>query len=253
MPTPREEHDHLLEPEVLAIFARHRRRYGTRRIVAELRDRGQACGRRRVARLMKKRGLRAIQPKSFKPRSTESRHRLGYSPNLLLDAPPPTASNQLWVGDITYVPIRGGKFSYLAMLMDQYSRRIVGWRIAEDMTELLVLQALKAAIRARQPDPQLIHHTDRGGQYAGNDYRGVLRRAGILQSMSRANNCYDNAFMESCYGTIKTELEMSEYENHGAAELELSQYIGYYNDQRKHSSLNYLTPTQFETIHRSPI
>jgi transposase InsO family protein len=252
MPTPRQIQDQLLEPVVTAIFVKHRHRYGTRRIVVELRDRGHASGRRRVAKLMKIRGLRAIQPKSFKPRSTESRHRLGYSPNLLLDAPEITACDRLWVGDITYLPIRGRTFSYLATLMDQHSRRMIGWQIAEDMTELLVLQALKSAIRARQPGSGLIHHTDRGGQYAGSDYRAILRRAAMLQSMSRAGNCYDNAFMESCFGTIKTELEISEYESHGAAEIELREYIKYYNEERKHSALGYLTPNQFEAIHRSP-
>ena len=234
------------------IFHQHRRRYGTRRIVDELRDRGQACGRRRVAKLMKSQGLRAIQPKSFQPRSTESRHRLGYSPNLLLEAPEATEINRLWVGDITYVPIQGRRFSYLAMLMDRYSRRIVGWHLAEDMTEALVLKAFTRAIRIRQPGPSLIHHTDRGGQYAGAEYRRVLRRAGMLQSMSRADNCYDNAFMESCFGSIKTELEMTEYENHRVAEHELTEYVAYYNLDRKHSALGYLTPARFEAIHVSP-
>ena len=250
--TAREDRDRQLLPQVRTIFHRHRRRYGTRRIVDELRDRGQSCGRRRVAKLMKSQGLRAIQPKSFKPRGTESRHRLGYNPNLLLDASEATAINQLWVGDITYIPIQGRKFSYLAMLMDRYSRRIVGWHLMEDMTEALVLKALTKAIRTRRPDSQMIHHTDRGGQYAGAEYRQVLRRAGMRQSMSRANNCYDNAFMESCFGTIKTELEMTEYENHRAAEYELTDYAAYYNLERKHSSLNYLTPAQFEAIHPSP-
>jgi putative transposase len=250
--TLREDHDQQLLPEVQRIFHKHRRRYGTRRIVEELRDQGQPCGRRRVAKLMKNQGLRAIQPKSFKPRSTESRHRLGYSPNLLPEAAETTGLNQLWVGDITYVPIQGHRFSYLAMLMDRYSRRIVGWHLSEDMSEALVLQALTKSIRTRQPGPWLIHHTDRGGQYAGATYRRVLKRAAMLQSMSRPDNCYDNAFMESCFGTIKTELEMTEYENHREAEYELREYIRYYNLERKHSALDYLTPAQFEAIHPSP-
>ena len=116
-------------------------------------------------------GLVAIQPKSFKPRTTDSRHSLGYSPNLLLDAPPPDGINQLWVGDITYVPLVGGDFLYLAMLMDRFSRRIVGWDLQDHMRESLVLAALRAAIALRQPRPGLIHHTDRGGQYAGAEYR----------------------------------------------------------------------------------
>jgi putative transposase len=235
-----------LAPLVRAIFHRHRRRYGTRRIVEELRDMDRVCSRRRVAKLLKIQGLRAIQPKSFKPRTTESRHRLGFSPNLLLDLEAPECVNQWWVADITYIPLQGGKFSYLATLMDRFSRRIVGWQLARDMTERLVLDALKKAISARRPTPQLIHHSDRGGQYAGAEYRNVLRRAAMRQSMSRADNCCDNAFMESCFGKLKAELEMTEYENHPAALKEIKTYFAYYNLDRKHSALGYLTPAEFE-------
>jgi putative transposase len=234
------------------IFHKHRRRYGARRIAKELDDRGHLCGRHRVAKLLKIQRLRAIQPKSFKPRTTESRHRLGYSPNLLLESDELRGINQLWVGDITYVPLVGGLFSYLATLMDRYSRRIVGWQLGQDMTETLVLSALRMSIRARGPGGDLIHHTDRGGQYAGSRYRAVLHRGKLRQSMSRAGNCYDNAFMESCFGTIKTELEMTEYENHGVALKEIRQYIAYYNLERKHSALGYVTPTQFEALNQPP-
>ena len=153
---------------------------------------------------------------------------------------------------ITYVPLVGQRFSYLATLMDRYSRRIIGWHLAEDMTEALVLKTLRSAIRTRQPPVNLIHHTDRGGQYAGTEYRAVLQRASIRQSMSRPDNCYDNAFMESGFGTIKTELEMTEYESHRAAEKELAEYLDYYNTQRKHSALDYRTPAQFERSCVSP-
>lgn len=242
----RRREDNRLMPTIRSVFWEHRRRYGARRIAAELAARNEPCGRRRVGRLMEKMGLVAIQPRSFKPRTTESRHTLGYSPNLLIDAPPPDGINQIWVGDITYVPLVGGDFLYLAVLMDRFSRRIVGWDLQDYMRETLVITALRAAIRARRPKPGLIHHTDRGGQYAGEDYREILARARMPQSMSRAADCYDNAFMESCFGTVKTELEMEPYENEHIARKEVPDYIRYYHTRRRHSALGYLTPEAFE-------
>ena len=238
--------DNRLRPAIRSIFREHKRRYGARRIAAELTAREEPCGRRRAGRLMEEMGLVAIQPRSFKPRTTDSRHSLGYSPNLLLGAPSPSAVNQLWVGDITYVPLVGGNFLYLAMLMDRYSRRVVGWDMQDHMQESLVLAVLRAAIVLRQPEPGLIHHTDRGGQYAGAEYRKTLTRARMPQSMSRANDCYDNAFMESCFGTIKTELEMKPYANAHAARKEIPAFIRYYNTRRRHSALKYLAPEEYE-------
>ena len=245
-PSARQRADQQLKPVVRSIFREHKRRYGARRIAVELADRGHSCSRRRVARLMDEMELAAIQPKSFKPRTTDSRHTLGYSPNLLLDAPPPKAINRLWVGDITYVPLVGSAFLYLALLMDRYSRRIVGWDLQAHMKESLVLAALRAAITLRRPKSGLIHHTDRGGQYAGTEYRGTLARARMSQSMSRADNCYDNAFMESCFGSLKTELEMHAYASERNARKEIPDYIRYYNTRRRHSALEYLTPEEFE-------
>jgi putative transposase len=250
-PSSRASRDEKLTPLVRAVFWKHRRRYGVRRIASELADLGQRLSPRRVAKLLKNQGLRAIQPKSFVPRTTDSRHRLGYSPNLLLETPEPTRIDELWVGDITYVPLRGGAFCYLALLMDRFSRALVGWRLGETMTDELTLGALRLAIGQRQPLSGLIHHTDRGGQYASVRYRNVLRRAEMRQSMSRAANCYDNAFMESCFGTVKTELEMTEYQNYQAARRELTEYLHYYLYQRKHSALGYLTPAQFELLNRT--
>jgi putative transposase len=247
-PSQRAHQEAALTPLVRAVFWKHRRRYGARRIAAELADLGERCSPRRVGNIMKSQGLRAMQPKSFVPKTTDSRHHLGYSPNLILDTPEPCGVNQLWVGDITYVPLCGGGFCYLAALMDRYSRDIVGWELAETMTDELTLAALRMAIRVRQSPAGLVHHTDRGGQYASVRYRAVLRRAGMVQSMSRAGNCYDNAFMESCFGTFKTELEMTEYDNHRAARRQIAEYIDYYRTDRKHSALGYLTPKQFESL-----
>jgi putative transposase len=251
-PTCFEEQDSKLSPLIRIIFKQHRRSYGARRIADELKDLGHDCGVRRVSNIMKSLGLRAIQPKSYVPKTTNSRHRLGYSPNLLIDAAMPTRINQIWVGDITYIPLEGGVFCYMALLMDLYSRRIVGWSLKDDMTESLVLSCLRLAIKERQPAAGLIHHTDRGGQYAGNEYRSVMKRSRIRDSMSRADNCYDNAFMESAIGTIKTELEMTEYKTIREALKDVSPYLRYYNFERKHSAIEYLTPARFEQLtHRS--
>lgn len=242
----REEADAQLLPLIASIFHRHRRRYRSRRILEELKSTEVSCSRQRVSKLMKTAGLRAISPKSFKPRSTESRHTLGYSANLLLDLKEPSVPHRLWVGDITYIPVSEIGFGYLAVLMDRFTRRIIGWSFRDDMTEALTLEALRKSIRVIQPEVGLIHHTDRGGQYAGKAYRKVLSRAQMLQSMSRAGDCYDNAFIESCFGTIKNELEMTEYTNIRQAKRELAEYIYYYNHLRRHSSLGYLTPVEFE-------
>lgn len=245
-PTARKEKEAQLARAIRRSFWEHKRRYGTRRLRAVLAEEGTVCGRRRIAKHLKNQGLHAIQPKSFVPKTTTSRHALGYSPNLLLDEAEPDAINQLWVGDITYVPLRGGGFCYLATLMDRYSRRIVGWHLEDAMTEDLVIPVLHRAIRQRQAPPGLIHHTDRGGQYASHRYRAILRRARFRQSMSRADNCYDNAFMESCFGTLKTELEMTEYQDQRSARRVIGEYIAYYNLDRKHSALGYLSPHHFE-------
>ena len=251
-PTVSQEQDEQLTPLIRMLFKKHRRRYGARRIASELREREHVCSPKKVSKVLKTQGLRAIQPKSFVPKTTDSRHRLGYSPNLLLDSKEPTGINQVWVGDITYIPLDGGTFCYLASLMDLFSRRIVGWHLKDDMTESLVLAGLQLAIKERQPSEGLIHHTDRGGQYAGNDYRAVLRRAGIRQSMSRADNCYDNSFKESFFGTFKTELELTEYKDIQEAIREAVAYIRYYNLERKHSALEYLTPARFEQLIHHP-
>lgn len=241
----RESTDRELGPIVRSVFLQHRRRYGARRIAVEMQSMGYSCSRSKARKIMGQMQLKAIQPRSFKPRTTDSRHRLGYSPNLLIDGIEMTRCNQVWVGDITYIGLEK-QFAYMAVLMDLYSRRIVSWCLGLDMKDSLVIATLKQALAARQPEPQLVHHSDRGGQYASIEYRSILKRAGVQQSMSRAGDCYDNAFMESCFGTIKTELEMTSYPSLEIARREIEEYMNYYNAIRRHSSLDYQSPTSFE-------
>jgi transposase InsO family protein len=242
----RAREDERLGDLVSEVFRTHKGRYGARRISKALKKHGETCGRRRAGKLLKQQGLRAIQPKSYQPKTTDSRHGFGYNDNLLMDAASPVKIDQVWVGDISYIPLKGGVFAYMAVLMDLYSRLIIVWSLQDTMKEELVLRCLKPAIKSRQPSPGLIHHTDRGGQYASKAYRQLLGQWQIKQSMSRPDNCYDNAFMESCFGTIKRELEMGVYDDLRSASKEIATYVRYYNRLRLHSSLNYHTPTEFE-------
>jgi transposase InsO family protein len=242
-----EQQDQFLQPLIYEVFVQHRRRYGARRIVRELQARGVSCSRSKARKIMDQMNLVAIQPKSFKPRTTESRHTLGYNENLLLEGVHVDAVNQVWVGDITYIGLQK-QFVYLAILMDLYSRKVVGWAMELNMEAPLVMSALKQAIGLRQPRPGLIHHTDRGGQYAANEYRKILIRADMQQSMSRAGDCYDNAFMESCFGTIKRELDVTTFQSFPEALREIREYINYYNSSRRHSSIDYQSPNHFELV-----
>ena len=182
----RAEADDELSERVAEVFRHHSRRYGSRRIAAELRAAGQRVGRRRVRRLMREQGLRAIQPRRFVPRTTDSRHHQRLSPNLLrererrVDRP-----LKALVGDITYLPLRGGEWAYLATWLDLYSRKVVGWQVSESMTAAIVTSALRQAIARQQPARGLVVHSDRGGQYVATEFRELLRRQGFEQSMSR--------------------------------------------------------------------
>lgn len=242
-----QQQDQLLQPMIQDIFCQHKRRYGARRIAIEIQSQNISCSRLKARKNMEKMGLVAIQPKSFKPRTTESKHTLGYNENLLLEGVVVDQVNQVWVGDITYIGLQN-KFAYLAVLMDLFSRKIVGWSLNMNMEATLVIKALTLAIKQRQPTRELIHHTDRGGQYAAKEYRKILDRAGMRQSMSRAGDCYDNAFMESCFGTIKTELEMTTYQSLNEALKEIQDYVNYFNSIRRHSSIDYLSPNRFELM-----
>lgn len=237
-----------VEEKVTAVFRAHKRRYGIRRICAELKEQQIRIGKHKCRRILQKHGLRAIQPRSFVPRTTQSRHPYPISPNLLQDRQPPARPNEVWVGDITYLPLSEGRWAYLSVWMDLYSRRIVGWQLESHMREDLVIVALKKALQTRGVKQGLIVHSDRGGQYAGGEFRRLLVKRKIQQSMSRADDPYDNAAMESFFSRLKAELlENGMFDNLEDARTELFEYIEmYYNTGRKHSSLNYQSPTAYE-------
>jgi putative transposase len=237
-----------LAPQVEEVFWQNSRRYGSRRITAELREQ-MVIGRHRVRRLMREQGLRAIQPRRFVPRTTDSRHGQRMSPNLLVereiivDRP-----RQVIVGDITYLPLQNGQWAYLATWMDLFSRKILGWQIASSMTAELVIEALKKAIIREHLPAGLIVHSDRGGQYVDAELRNLLKQHGFEQSMTRADETYDNAYAESLFSRYKTELlEDGAFTDLEQARSETFAYIeSYYNRTRRHSALGYLSPENFE-------
>ena len=237
-----------MESLIIETFQEHRRRYGVRRLVAELKAQGISVGKHRVQNVLRHHGLKAIQPRSFVPRTTQSRHPYPISPNLLLDGPSPAGPNEVWVGDITYIPLAGGGFLYLSVWMDLFSRRMVGWHLDSHMPEALVVEALKKALNTRRIAKGLIVHSDQGGQYAGGSFRKLLDRNGVRQSMSRAENVYDNAFMEALFSRFKAELlEGGAFLGKADAQTEIFEYIEmYYNPKRRHSALNYLSPVAYE-------
>jgi len=245
-PTPTQRSDQETGEVIEAVFTRHRRRYGYRRIWQELNDQGIVCAPDRVRRIMTERGLRALQPKTYVPKTSDGRADKP-SPNLLLDEPLPELPNRVWAGDITFIPTSAG-WIYLAVVIDLCSRRIVGWALANHMRAELVGDALKQALGSRDTVPDLIFHSDRGSQYGSGAYRDLLAKAGMRQSMSARANPYHNAWTESFMGTLKTEmLQDGSFIDSSDARTEIFEYIeAYYNTHRKHSSLSYQTPAQFE-------
>lgn len=237
-----------VEQAVIAAFWRHKRRYGTRRLVSELFDEGYVIGRKRISKILKQNGLRAIQPKAFVPKTTQSHPHLRRSPNLLLDRGLLGVCDEVWVGDITYLPLQEGEWAYLATWLDIYSHHIVGWEIKDHMSEELIIEAFEKAVSKRLPSKGLIVHSDGGGQYASQRFRNRLGRYGYLQSMTRKENHYDNAFAESLFSRLKAELlDGGVFFDLSEARLECFDYIDcYYNPIRKHSSIGNKNPLQFE-------
>lgn len=236
--------------KIKAIFKGSRRAYGSPRIWRELVDDGEKVSRGQVARLMRENGIRAKQTRKYKA-TTNSAHNLPVAPNILGEMDQVNEENEVWVADITYVWTRVG-WLYLAAVMDLFSRRIIGWAASSRMKTDLVSQAFERALALRGPVPGLVHHSDRGSQYASKAYQKRLKASGIVCSMSRKGNCYDNAAMESFWHSLKVEwLFDFKFETRREAVREIGEYIdGFYNRGRRHSSLGYVSPIEFERMAR---
>ena len=207
---------------------------------------GHAVSQKRIGRLMREHGLQSHKRRRFSVVTTDSKHAHPVAPNLLQRDFKATAPNQKWLADITCIATDEG-WLYLALVLDLFARKLVGWAMNQTMPQELTLRALDVALGWRNPDAGLIHHSDRGSQYAANQYRGKLAALGIAVSMSRKGDCWDNAPMESVNGTLKVEcVHDMHFETREQARLAIVEYIGYYNTERRHSSLGYVTPAQFE-------
>ena len=227
-------------------YVRGRGTYGSPRITAELRDKGVYCGKNRIARLMKENGIRAKTKRRFKA-TTKSRHDFLVVDNLLKRRFSTEAANKVWFSDITFIWTKEG-WIYLAAILDAYDRQIVGWSMADRLSHVILDDAIQKALRKRKPDAGLIFHSDRGTQYASYAFQNLLHQYGFVPSMNSTGNCYDNAIMESFFHTLKTELIYFEkYRTRREAQGSVFDYIEvFYNRVRRHSSLNYCSPAEFE-------
>jgi putative transposase len=244
---PRAQQDSKLSQAIEPIFVVSRRTYGSPRIMHALRRSGWRCGKNRIARLMRSRGLRARQKRRFRPKTTQSDHKLPVAPNWLSRIPKPDRPGQVWLGDITYIQTEEG-WLYLSGILDHCSRRCVGWHADQSLESSLVTRAWEKAISNQKPEPGLLHHSDRGVQYASTRFQTLLHSCGGAASMSRKANPYDNAMMESFFATLKTEcFENQIPKSRREAKLILFDYIEtFYNRYRLHSSLGYQSPLEFE-------
>ena len=247
-PSGRAREDEAIAVHVREVHRRSHETYGSPRVYAELREEGKGWGRHRVARIMREEGLRARCARRFRWIATK-REELPASPDLLCRKFQASAPNQVWVGDLTIIRTGEG-WLHLAMLLDLFSRKIVGWATSANPRQELALEALRMAVEQRQPRPGLIHHSDRGGQYSSAEYQSLLDRHGMRCSMSRPGNCLDNAVAESFFHTLKTEwIYHAHYKTRREARLAIFEYIeGFYNTERRHSSLDYRSPEEYERV-----
>ena len=245
-PSRRQLDDMVLLAHIRAQFSMSNETYGAPRMHVELREDGLDVGRHRVARLMRDNGLKALQKRRYK-KTTDSCHGGPVAANLLDQDFTCDGPDQKWGADISYIWTSEG-WLYLAIVLDLFSRRIVGWATSDRLKKDLALNALRRAFAMRRPPPGLIHHSDRGSQYCSDDYQRLLKQAGMIPSMSGKGNCYDNAMVETVFKTIKSELIWrTSFQTRSAAEAALGRYIdGFYNPRRRHSALAYKSPASFE-------
>jgi putative transposase len=239
---------------IIWFFLDSKCRYGSPKITKLLQREGWVVSERLVGILMSENGLRSCVSKKFRVNTTDSNHTLPIAPNVLNQNFHTTAPNKVWVTDITYIPCRAGRM-YLASVLDLFTRKIVGWKLADRMTAELVLDALDQAYASQQPPRGLIHHSDRGSQYASETYREQLEKYHMKASMSRKGNCYDNACIESFHSVLKKEfIYCTKFHTKAQAQQEIFEYIElFYNRKRIHGSLGYLSPEQFEALHKKSI
>lgn len=253
-PSERALADADLAEAIKGIHGKSRRTYGSPRVHEELQAQGQHHGEKRVARIMQEEGLRAKAPRRFRV-TTDANHAHPIAPNVLdrqFAVAPVAALDQVWVGDITYLTTREG-WLYLAIVLDLASRRVIGWAMRHTLEGALTRDALTMALTRRRPDPGVLHHSDRGSQYAAGDYQDLLTAHAMACSMSRVGNCWDNAVAESFFATLKRELaDDAEWATREEARTAVFAYIEvWYNQQRRHSSLGYLSPAAFELQQRA--
>lgn len=238
--------DAQLAAQVAAVHKRSRKAYGSPRVHAELRAKGTRVGKKRVARLMQENGLQARRKRRFR-KTTDSNHSQPIAPNVLARQFDVGAPNRSWVTDVTAIWTLEG-WLFLAAMIDLYSRRVVAWAISANNDTLLALDALRKGLRLRRPAAGLVHHSDRGSPYASADYRAELARHGLVASMSRKGDCWDNAVAESFFATLRAELvDHEQYATHVLATASIGDYIdNFYNVERRHSHLGYINPIEFE-------
>jgi len=245
-PSRRQLDNQRLDSEIREIYDGSKGRYGSPKIVQELRARGRRVGKNRVAKRMRQLGLRSKVRRKYRV-TTDSKHQFPVAPNLLERNFSAEAADKVWVSDITYLATRTG-WLYLTVIIDLFSRMVVGWSLSSSLSHTMVIAALKRAIRRRRPGKGLIFHSDRGIQYACTAFREKLKEHGFIQSMSRKGNCWDNAVAESFFGTLKTELVYHEsYGGHQDTLHSIFEYIeAFYNRERRHSTLGYASPAEYE-------